>query len=215
MQRALNLFELGDVMDEEQAIVQLKQGNMNGLEFLVNRYYFKAVHTAYLIVRDQFLAEDVVQTVFLELPKKIKQFNSNSAFKPWFLRCIVNAAKNAAYKQARVISLDGDFENVNDSMDALFQNSELLPEDQIVTEEIRQTVWDALGQLNPQQRAVIVMHYYLQMDENEMVSEMDRPKSSIKWWLHTARESLKVKLNALKPERETTYFNHDEPEKKE
>jgi len=200
-------------MDEEQAINLLKQGYMDGLEFLVNRYYFKAVHTAYLIVLDKFQAEDVVQTVFLELPKKIKLFKSDSAFRPWFLRVVVNAAKNNAVKHARMVSLPVDFENGDDFPEALFQKSEMRPEDQIETREMRQTVWKALEQLNPQQRAVIVMRYYLQMNENEMVGELDRPKSSIKWWLHTAKESLKVKLNELKPESGITQTNHDEPDK--
>lgn len=202
-------------MDEEQAIVQLKQGNINGLEFLVNRYYFKAVHAAYLVVQDKFLAEDVVQNVFLDLPKKFKRFNSESAFEPWFLKCIVNAAKNVAYKQSRLISLDGDLEDIDDSIKALFQNSDLFPEDQIVTDEIRQMVWSALGQLNPQQRAVIVMRYYLQMDEDEMATELDSPKSSIKWWLHTAKERLRVKLHPLKPEKGVSYSDHDCAKKKE
>ena len=125
----------------------------------------------------------------------------------------MNAAKNNTVKHARMVSLPVDFENGDDFSEALFQKSEMLPEDQIETREIRQTIWKALEQLNPQQRAVIVMRYYLQMNENEMVGELDRPKSSIKWWLHAAKESLKVKLNELKPESGKTQTNHDEPEK--
>lgn len=199
-------------MDEEQAIVQLKQGNINGLELLVNRFYFKAVHAAYLILQDKSLAEDVVQNVFLDLPKKIKRFHPGSAFEPWFLKCIINAAKNTAYKQSRWVSLDGDLEDMEGSVNILFQSLDLLPEDQIVSDEIRQTVWNALGQLNPQQRAVIVMRYYLQMDEGEMVTELDSPSSSVKWWLHKAKERLKMKLYPLKNTRSAA---HDCPEKKE
>lgn len=202
-------------MDEEQAIVQLKQENINGLEFLVKHYYFKAVHSAYLILQDKSLAEDVVQNVFLDLPKKIKRFHSDSAFEPWFLKCIINAAKNAAYKQSRLVSLNGDLEDIEGSVNILFQSLDLLPEDQIVSDEIRQTVWNALGQLNPQQRAVIVMRYYLQMDESEMVTELDSPKSSIKWWLHKAKERLKANLSSLKPEKRMPPSAHDCPEKKE
>jgi len=37
-------------MDELQAITRLQQGDLNGLEFLVQRYQVPAVHSAYLII---------------------------------------------------------------------------------------------------------------------------------------------------------------------
>jgi RNA polymerase sigma-70 factor (ECF subfamily) len=202
-------------MDEEQAIVQLKQGNINALEFLVNHYYFKAVHSAYLIEQDRTLAEDVVQNIFLDLPKKIKRFNADSAFEPWFFTCVINAAKNIAYKHSRFIPIDGNLGDIESSTNILFQSVDLLPEDQIISVENRQMVWSALSQLNPQQRAVIVMRYYLQMDEDEMVIELDSPRSSIKWWLHKAKDLLRVKLYPLKPEKRIPSSAHDCHEKKE
>jgi DNA-directed RNA polymerase specialized sigma24 family protein len=35
------------------------------------------------------------------------------------------------------------------------------------------------------------MRYFLEMNEAEMAGEMNRPKSTIKYWLRTAREQLK------------------------
>ncbi len=186
-------------MDEEQAIVKLKQGNIQGLEFLVNQFYFPAVHSAYLIVQDKALAEDVVQNVFLELPKKIDHFNTGYAFRPWFLKCIVNAAINTATRQSRFTSLNLDLEERGKKIDELFLGFENSPEDQVISEEKQQMVWKALHQLSPQQRAVIVMRYYLQMSEEEIVNELDISKSSIKWRLHSAKNRLKNILHPFKP----------------
>ena len=172
---------------------------MQGLEFLVNLYYFPAVHSAYLIVQDKALAQDVAQTVFLELPKKIDHYDPGFAFRPWFLKCVVNAAINAAARQSRFTSLDLDLEGRGETTEVLFHDFERSPEDQIISEEKRQVVWKALHQLNPQQRAAIVMRYYLQMSEEEMVNEMDISKSSIKWRLHSAKERLKKILHPFKP----------------
>ena len=47
-------------MEDRIAISRLKQGDLTGLEALVNRYQAPAVHAAYLIVFDRALAEDVV-----------------------------------------------------------------------------------------------------------------------------------------------------------
>jgi len=47
-------------MDDQIAISRLKQGDLNGLEILVNRYQAQAVRAAYLVVYDRALAEDVL-----------------------------------------------------------------------------------------------------------------------------------------------------------
>ncbi len=52
-------------MDELEAIELLKKGDLNGLELLVEKYYFQAVHSSYLIVQDPELAKDIVQSTFL------------------------------------------------------------------------------------------------------------------------------------------------------
>ncbi len=51
---------------EQQAIIQLRQGNIDGLEFLVRQYQTQALRVAYLITFDQALAEDVVQSPLYE-----------------------------------------------------------------------------------------------------------------------------------------------------
>ena len=48
-------------MEEQDAIMRLKQGDIAGLEALVRRYQVQAVRTAYLVTRDLPLAEDIVQ----------------------------------------------------------------------------------------------------------------------------------------------------------
>ena len=97
-------------MDEQQAIALLKQGDLKGLEFLVRQYQAKAVHTAYLIIGDTALAEDIVQTAFLRVAQRIDQFDAQRPFQPWFLRAVVNDAIKTAKRQKRAVSLDGSSE---------------------------------------------------------------------------------------------------------
>ena len=65
-------------MDEKQAIQQLKNGDISGLEFLVARHQTKAVRTAYLITCDLGLAEDIVQDSFLQAYHSIRGFDSSA-----------------------------------------------------------------------------------------------------------------------------------------
>lgn len=54
-------------MDDRTAISHIKQGDLNGLEILVNRYQARAVHAAYLVVYDRALAEDITWTAFVKV----------------------------------------------------------------------------------------------------------------------------------------------------
>jgi RNA polymerase sigma-70 factor (ECF subfamily) len=181
-------------MDEKQAIAQLKQGDLAGLEFLVRQYQVKAVHTAYLIIGDPVAAEDIVQTVFLRVVHRIDQFDVQRAFLPWFLRAVVNDSVKEAKRQKRAISLDESAEPVLNWL----LDSAPKPEELAEASDIRETVWNALRQLPPEQRAVIIQRHFLQMSEAEMVENLNRPASTIKWWLHTARESLKSILGVYR-----------------
>ena len=77
-------------MDDQIAISRLKQGDPGGLETLVRDYQVQAVYTAYMIVFDRSLAEEVAQTAFVRVAEKIQQFDEKRPFAPWFFRIVVN-----------------------------------------------------------------------------------------------------------------------------
>jgi RNA polymerase sigma-70 factor (ECF subfamily) len=93
-------------MDEKQAIQQLKNGDIRGLEFLVASFQVKAVRTAYLITRDAGLAEDIVQDSFIQAYRAIHGFDISRAFEPWFMRSVVNASLKQMHRQARQVPLE-------------------------------------------------------------------------------------------------------------
>lgn len=180
-------------MQEQQAIARLKQGDLNGLEALVTAYQVQAVHTAFLIVADRALAEDIVQAAFLKAAKSMGQFDESRPFRPWFLRMVVNDCIKAAKRQQRTPSLDTPSEAVL----AWLTDPTPSPQEIVEAGERKRVVWDAIRQLSPEQRAVIVQRHFLEMDESEMVRELQRPASTVKWWLHTARQRLKVLLDPV------------------
>lgn len=181
-------------MEDRIAISHLKQGDLNGLESLVNRYQAQAVHAAYLIVYDRALAEDIAQTAFLKLVEKIHQFDEQRAFLPWFFRIVVNNALKIAKKQKRNVSLDELDEPVARLAESL-TNPAFQPERLLEEKEIRENILRAIRSLSSEQRAVVVMRYFLGMSEAEMSLQMDRPLSTIKWWLRGARKSLRNLMN--------------------
>lgn len=179
-------------MDEQQAISRLQQGDLNGLEYLVQRYQVQAVHSAYLIIGDYPTAEDVVQAAFLKIARKINQFDSQYPFRPWFLRTVINDAIKAAKRQQKSVSLD---EPIDEAVSDWLLDKTSRPEELAEANDLRRKVWAALQQLPPEQRAVIVQRHFLEMSETEMVEQLEVPASTIKWWLYSARKNLKVLLS--------------------
>jgi|SRR5687768_16898393 len=178
-------------MEDRIAISRLKQGDLTGLESLVNRYQVQAVHAAYLIVYDRALAEDIVRTAFLKVAERIHQFDEKRPFAPWFFRIVVNESIKVVRKQKRTVSIEEQLDESAGQLAKWLIDPALQPDQVLEHKEIHQNILQAILSLPPEQRAVIVMSYFLEISEADMSASMDRPLSTIKWWLREARKRLR------------------------
>lgn len=181
-------------MNINDAIHRLKNGDISGLEVLVNTYQVEAVRAADLITRDVQQAQDIVQSAFIRIYHKIEQFDETRPFKPWFMRIVVNdALKQVTLNRQISLETPLDFSEDLTLGDLLTQGDASL-DDHIETAQVQAEIWEALGQLQPEQRAVIVMRYYLDFSEEEISESLNSPKGTIKWRLHKARQRLRTIL---------------------
>ena len=183
-------------MEDQIAISRLKQGDLNGLEALVRRYQARAVHAAYAIVCERPLAEDVVQTAFVKVAERIRQFDEERPFAPWFFRIVVNDALKLANKRRRQVSLEEQPDHRADQLAKWLVDPGLQPDQVLEQKETRQVILKAISNLPPGQRAAIVMRYYLDMSMADMSARTGRPLSTIKWWLRDARKRLRKLMDA-------------------
>jgi RNA polymerase sigma-70 factor (ECF subfamily) len=174
---------------DEKAVSILKNGNISGLSVLVQKYQVKAVHIALFITHDLPTAEEVVQDSFVKAFHKISQFDETRAFEPWFLRIVINAAIKSAKKQKNFLPMVNPVDG-NNIEDWLIDQTNS-PEEMAETAEFQTIVWQAIEKLDPNQRAVIVMKYFLENSEKEIVNQLGKPLTTIKWWLYIARQRLK------------------------
>jgi RNA polymerase sigma-70 factor, ECF subfamily len=177
-------------MEDRIAISRLKQGDLTGLESLVNRYQVQAVHAAFLIVYDRALAEDVVRNAFVKVAERVHQFDEGRPFAPWFFKIVTNDALKAAKKQKRAVSLEEQLDEPAAQLAQWLVDSHPHPEKLVEEMETRQMILRAIQSLPPEQRHVVVMHYFLDMSATDMSANMGRPLSTIKWWLRDARKRL-------------------------
>ena len=176
-------------MEENDAVTLLKQGDLSGMEELVHRHQVEAVQAVFLVVGDQALAEDITHAAFLKVAIKIHQFQDGRPFRPWFLRIVTNDAIKAAAKAKRHLSLDATLDS--GASPEWLQDPRPGPEDLASLAEERRRVWNALEELTPKDRAVIVRRYYLNMSSPEISQKLSRSIGSVKWSLHVAREHLR------------------------
>jgi RNA polymerase sigma factor (sigma-70 family) len=115
---------------------------------------------------------------------------------------VVNDCIKAAHRRKRELSLD----QPSDAVLAWLTDPALGPEQLLEANKLRRSVWNALRQIPPEQRAVIIQRHFLEMDEAEMVRELHQPPSTVKWWLHTGRKRLKtlLSLHQNRPNKERT-----------
>lgn len=177
-------------MDERDAIARAQEGDITGLEALVRAHQVRAVRTAYLIVRDQSLAEEIVQQAFIRAYERIGQLEPGRPFTPWFLRSVANDALKAVQRGWRTVSL----ETADDGRAAL---ADLLadptpgPERALEEAERTEAVWAAVQRLPAEQRAAVVLRYYADLSDAEIAAETATPPPTVRWRLHAARQRLR------------------------
>lgn len=179
-------------MNEREAIQRLRRGDIGGLEALVREHQVRAVRAAYLITRDRAQAEDIVQAAFIRAFQRIDQFDPRRAFAPWFLRSVVNDAVKVVSRGRTVGWDEGEL-----PPEDWLPDPTPSPESQASDAETRQRVWDAMGELPPEQRAAVVLRYFLDLNEREMADQLNTPAGTVKWRLHAAKARLRDLLSPV------------------
>jgi RNA polymerase sigma factor (sigma-70 family) len=130
---------------------------------LVRRYQEKVYWAARKIVLNHDDADDVAQSVFINVYEALSDFKEESTFFTWIYRITVNQAINhlRVKKVKRFVSLD------DEPTDELIETS-LRPDDKLIGEEQTQLITAAIATLPEKQRAVFAMRYYDELSYDEI-----------------------------------------------
>jgi RNA polymerase sigma factor (sigma-70 family) len=77
---------------DTQLVQAFQQGNNEALEILINKYKDKLFSTIKMLVKDQYLAEDLFQDTFIKIISTIRagRYNDEGKFLPWASRIAHN-----------------------------------------------------------------------------------------------------------------------------
>ena len=156
---------------EDGVLITLyRNGNEAAFNLLVDRYQSKVFTTIFLIVKDQDVAEDLLQDVFVKVLHTFNsdKYNEEGKFQPWVMRIAHNMAIDhfrRAKRYPTILLEDGS--NLLNSLSFAEDSSE----EQRIKEETLAWVRNLIDELPEAQREVVMMRHYLDMSFQEIAEQ--------------------------------------------
>jgi len=140
-------------------------------------------------------AEDLVQDVLLKLYPRGEELARIDQLRPWLAKVLYRQYVDFVRQRARspVSGPAEDEQGDGDSLDAMAAVEEG-PDGHAERGEWRERILAALGQLNPEQRAVVAMHDVEGYSLEELEPILQAPLGTLKSRLHRARQRLRALL---------------------
>jgi len=178
---------------------RVQRGERGAYDLLVLKYQHKVVKLVMRYLRNPADAEDVAQEAFVKAYRALPQFRGDSAFYTWLYRIAINTAKNAlAARERNPVSYEFDLSGNDDSPDMISRLKDPeTPEGLALTEEIRDTVNHAIGELPEDLRTAIVLRELEGMSYEEIAASMDCPVGTVRSRIFRAREAIDRRLREV------------------
>lgn len=185
---------------EERALIKrLRSGEHDAFEVIFRRYVNKVYRQARALLGDDADAEEIVQEVFLAIYQKAKSFRGDSAFSTWLYRLTMNACltRLRRRKSNKAMNL-GDFlpryrEDGHHQVRPVFNWADEV-EFRLEKDELRELLQQAIDQLPPVEKAVLVLSDVEGVPDREIGETLGLSISAVKARLHRARLFLRGKL---------------------
>ncbi|GGI69431.1 RNA polymerase sigma factor RpoE [Shewanella gelidii] len=185
-------------LTDKQLVERVQQGDKNAFNLLVQKYQSKVLNLISRYVRNQADVADVAQEAFIKAYRALPNFRGESAFYTWLYRIAVNTAKNHLVSQGRrAPANDIDVEDAEyyDSGNALREVAS--PERLVLSDEIRQVVFDTLDTLPEELKMAISLRELDGMSYEEIANVMECPVGTVRSRIFRAREAIDKKLQPL------------------
>ncbi len=161
-----------DVMNlTDQELIDLYVGgDEKAFEILLNRHRDKIFTSIYLFVKDQELAEDIFQDVFIKIIRSLKKgkYNHQGKFLQWAMRISYNMCVDHFRKSKRRTKVSAT--ETFDIFDIL-QTKEENIEQKIIKSQVHKKLRKVVDRLPDEQREVVILRHYADMSFKE-ISEL-------------------------------------------
>ncbi|MBK1649968.1 RNA polymerase sigma factor RpoE [Rhabdochromatium marinum] len=188
----------------DQALVERAQnGDRRAFDLLVLKYQQRVAGLISRYVRDSAEVLDVTQDAFLKAYRALANFRGESAFYTWIYRIAINTAKNHLIAQNRRPPGDDIEAELAEQLDAGARlRDTATPERELLSDEIAQTVQQALDALPEDLRTAVVLRELEGLSYEEIAVAMECPIGTVRSRIFRAREAIDKQLRPLLEETE-------------
>ena len=188
----------------EDAILvdRLQSGDLAAFAELIDRYQDRLYNAQLRMVGDVEDARDLTQDTFLRALSAISSFRGSSQVYTWLFRIGMNLAMNhrrRGHREKAVRGARGDHDprvgrHAEHLLREASRRAEPTPDCHLEEAERRELVQRAIEELQPQQRAIIILRDIESLDYEQIAEVLELAIGTVKSRLHRARMALRERL---------------------
>jgi len=164
-------------LSEREILLQVKRGKKEAYQTIVERYMKRAYYIALGFVRNPQDALDISQEAFIKAFRRIKSFDIERPFFPWFYKLIKNFCLDHLKRRSRIQEVPLD-------------EGRILKEEH-EDREMKEVLWKGIESLPVEQREVIILRYFQQLSYQEISEVTGKPVGTVMSSLFYAKKKLK------------------------
>jgi RNA polymerase sigma-70 factor (ECF subfamily) len=185
-------------IETETLIRRCQRGDKLAIGALIRRYENYVYRLCYLVMRSEQDAEDMTQETFIRAFKALPRYEirQDSSFEAWLYRIAVNCCRSRMRRKwYQVLPWPSPSPEIAGE-------PELQPDRQLLRDEYRSEILDAIDTLGEKHRLVVILRYYTGLSNEEIARALNIPSGTVRSRLHTARQRLRAILAANQEEQE-------------
>lgn len=174
----------------EALIRRCQRGDKLAIGALIRRYQNYVYRLCFLVMRNEQDAEDMTQETFIRAFRALPRYEirKGASFEAWLYRIAVNCCRSRMRRKwYQVLPWPNPAPEIVSA-------PEKQPDRQVLHNEHREEILEAIDTLGEKHRLVIILRYYAGMSNEEIARTLNIPSGTVRSRLHTARQRLKMLL---------------------
>lgn len=181
--------------DDSQTIAEALAGSQRAYTLLMEKHRPAIFHIINKIVRNNEVANDLVQETFMKAFAALASYRSEYRFSTWLYKIAANCSIDHLRKRRlQALSLDRPIETGDGTVEIEVADYSYHPERELERKERSFSIEEAIDSLPKNYRDVIVYRHKEDKSYEEIADLLDIPVGTVKARIFRARELLKKKL---------------------
>ena len=173
----------------EEVISKAIQGDTAAFTEIYEAYYKRVYFMGIQYFKNEDIAKDVVQEVFIKVYKQIKSLKAPKAFSSWLHVITYRECQNLSRKKLKILEL-GDEEKIEDFPD----KKEIEITEMVENERIKDIIAESLSALSDPLKTVAILRFFEELKVQEIADILDIPKATVGTRLIKIRKVLQKDL---------------------